>query len=321
MIHRTTAFAAAITLCFTIPAGAQGWPHKQPVRIIAPSSAGGGADTNARMLADYFSETFKAQFVVENRGGAGGLIGAAAVARAEPDGYTLVISSVGYHAIAPAASPNPGFDPLKDFSHIAYLGGAPNALVVHPSLGARSLKEFLVLGRKGAPIAYVSAGVGSHGQLVSEYFAEIAGLKLQHIPYRGATPAMTDLIAGTVKVGTMSFAAALGQINAGRVLPLAVTSSARLQAFPDLPTFKEHGFDSLVTLTWFALSGPAGMPADIVARLNEAAIRMQNRPDIRSRLDRDAIETVPMTPAEFTRHMASEIAKWGPIAKRIVPPG
>jgi tripartite-type tricarboxylate transporter receptor subunit TctC len=293
------------------------WPTR-PVRIIAPSSPGGAADTFARLVADNFSEIFRERFYVENRAGAGGLIGAATTARAEPDGYTLVTSSIGYHVIAPAISPNPGFDPIRDFTHIAYLGGPPNVLVANPSLGVRSFQDFLALARRGEPLAYVSPGVGSHGQLVSEAFAQMAGVRLQHVPHKGAAPAMMDLIAGNVKLGTMTWTTAIGQIRGGQIIPLAVSASARLAEFPDLPTFSELGYPDLVTLTWYALSGPAGLPGDIVQKLNGAVTRTMELPNVRRQLQRDAIETRSMTSEEITRYMTSEIAKWGPVAKRIV---
>ena len=300
----------------TAPAAAE-WPTR-PVRIIAPSSAGGAADTFARMLADNFSEMFRERFFVENRPGAGGLIGAAAAARAEPDGYTLVTSSIGYHIIAPAISANPGFDPLRDFTHIAYLGGPPNVLLVSPALGVRSLQEFLQLARRGEPLSYVSPGVGSHGQLVSEAFAHMANIRLHHVPYKGASPAMMDLIAGNVKVGTMTWTTAIGQIRARQVIPLALSASARLAEFPELPTFKESGYPDLVTLTWYALSGPAGLAPDIVQKLTGAVAKMLQLPEVRKKLERDAIEARAMTPEEITHYMASETEKWAPLAKRVV---
>jgi tripartite-type tricarboxylate transporter receptor subunit TctC len=310
------AMATLCAACLTSPANAD-WPTR-PVRIIAPSSPGGAADTFARLLADNFSEIFRERFFVENRAGAGGLLGAAATARAEPDGYTLVTSSIGYHVIAPAISPNPGFDPLRDFTHVAYLGGPPNVLVVNPALGVRSFKDFLELARRGEPLAYVSPGVGSHGQLVAESFAQMAGIRLQHVPHKGANPAMMDLVAGNVKVGTMTWTTAVGQIRSGHVVPLAVSSSARLAEAPDLPTFKELGYPDLVTLTWYALSGPAALPADTVQKLNGAVAKVLDLPAVRQRFARDAIETQAMTPQEITRYMASEIAKWGPVARRVV---
>jgi tripartite-type tricarboxylate transporter receptor subunit TctC len=304
-------------VCLAPAAASADWPTR-PVRIIAPSSPGGAADTFARLLADNFSEIFRERFYVENRAGAGGLIGAAATARAEPDGYTLVTSSIGYHVIAPAVSPNPGFDPLRDFTHVAYLGGPPNVLVVNPALGVRSFREFLDLARRGEPLAYVSPGVGSHGHLVAEAFTQAAGIQLQHVPHKGAAPAMMDLIAGNVKVGTMTWTTAIGQIRARQVVPVAMSSSARLPEFPDLPTFQELGYPDLVTLTWYALSGPAGLPSDLVQKLNGAVAKIMELPEVRKRLDRDAIETKPMTPDEITAYMGSEIEKWGPVAKRVV---
>jgi tripartite-type tricarboxylate transporter receptor subunit TctC len=308
--------AALCAACLTSPANAD-WPTR-PVRMIAPSSPGGAADTFARLLADNFSEIFRDRFFVENRAGAGGLLGAAATARAEPDGYTLVASSIGYHVIAPAISPNPGFDPLRDFTHIAYLGGPPNVLVVNPALGVRLFKDFLELARRGEPLAYVSPGVGSHGQLVAESFAQMAGIRLQHVPHKGANPAMMDLVAGNVKVGTMTWTTAVGQIRSGHVVPIAVSSSARLAEAPDLPTFKELGYPDLVTLTWYALSGPAALPADTVQKLNGAVAKVLDLPAVRQRFARDAIEAQAMTPQEITRYMASEIAKWRPVARRVV---
>jgi len=311
---RLIAGALALVVASPLPAHAD-WPTR-PVRIIAPSTPGGAADTFARLLADHFTEMFRERFYVENRAGAGGLIGAQATARADPDGYTLVTSSIGYHVIAPAMSANPGFDPLRDFTHIAYLGGPPNVLVVHPALNVRSFEEFLAIARR-EKLAYVSPGVGSHGHLVSEAFAQSAGIELQHVPHKGAANAMMDLIAGNVKVGTMTWTTAIGQIRAGQVIPLAVSSSARLREFPDLPTFKELGYPDLATLTWYALSGPAGLPAEVVQKLNGAVSRMLDLPEVRARLDRDAIEARPMRPEEITQYMASEIDKWAPVARRV----
>jgi tripartite-type tricarboxylate transporter receptor subunit TctC len=312
----------AVALVFAVacigPAAAGDWPTR-PVRIIAPSTPGGAADMFGRLLCDHFSETFHERCFVENRAGAGGLIGTAATAQAAPDGYTLTTSSTAYHVIAPVVSLNPGFDPLKDFTHIAYIGGPPNVFVVNPALGVRSLAELVELGRRGQPIDYVSPGVGTLGHLLAEYFAQKSGIKLQQIMTKGASQGMMDLVSGTVNVGTMTWTSALSQIRAGKVVPLAVTSRARLAEFPDLPTFKDLGYDELTAVTWFALSGPAGLPSDITERLNHAVGQMLQLPDVRARLDRDAIETRTMTSQEFTSFVASEIDKWAPIAKRVMP--
>jgi tripartite-type tricarboxylate transporter receptor subunit TctC len=294
------------------------WPTR-PVRVIAPSTPGGAADTFARLVADHCTEMLGQRFYVENRPGAGGLIGVATTAKAEPDGYTLVTASIGYNIIAPAINANAGFDPLRDVTYIAYLGGPPNVLVVNPTLGVRSVSE-LVDRARGERLSYVSPGVGSHGHLVSEAFAQMARIQLDHVPYKGASLAMMDLIAGNVKVGTMTWTTAIGQIRAGQVIPLAVSSNTRLAEFPDLPTFKELGYPELVTLTWYALAGPAGLPSDIVLKLNGAMARMLELPEVRRKFARDAIEAKAMTPEEITRYMLSETDKWAPIAKRVVQP-
>jgi len=300
-----------------VAAPAAEWPVR-PIRIIVPSTPGGVADLFARLLAEVLAPRLHQPVIVDNRGGAGGLIGAAAVARAEPDGYTFVTSSVAYHAIAPAVSPNPGFDPIRDFTHIAYLGGPPNVIVVHPSLGVHSIRELVALARGGRPIEYVSPGVGTLGHLLVENFAQKTGIAVQHIPHRGSAQAMLDLIAGTVKVGTMTFSSAGGQIRAGTVIPLAVSSNARVAEFPDVPTLREEGFD-LVALTWFALSGPAGLPDDIVTKLNRAVNEAWALPEVERRLKAEAIATEAMTPQQVTSFVADEVRKWGPLAKRVVP--
>jgi tripartite-type tricarboxylate transporter receptor subunit TctC len=312
---RSIAFALVAILLGADAVAAADWPSR-PVRIVAPATPGGAADTFARTLADNLPDLVGGKFFVENRAGAGGLIGAQVTAAAEPDGHTFMTSSVAYHAIAPAASPNPGFHPMRDFTHVAYIGGPPNVFVVHPGLGVRSLKELVELSRR-SPIDYVSPGVGTLGHLTAERFAEIAGAKLQHIPHKGASQAMIDLIAGTVKLGTMTWTSALGQIRAGKVIPIAITSRARVAEYPDLATFKEQGYPDLVATTWFGLSGPAGVPKEIVQKLNAAAVKVMALPEVRKRLERDAIETRPMTADEFTAFMASEIEKWSPLAKRV----
>ena len=220
--------------------------------------------------------------------------------------------------VAPVVSPNPGFDPMKDFTHIAYIGGPPNVFVVNPGFGVRSLKELVDLGRRGQSIDYVSPGVGTLGHLLAETFAQKSGIKLQQIMTKGASQGMMDLISGNVNVGTMTWTSALTQIRAGKVIPIAVTSNARLAEFPDLPTFKDLGYGDLTAVSWFALSGPAGLPNDITARLNSAVARMLELPEVRQRLDRDAVETRVMSSDEFTKFVASEIDKWAPVAKRVM---
>ena len=295
---------------------AQSWPAR-PVRIIAPFAAGGAADTLGRIIADQLSTAFRQQFFVENRGGAGGVVGAAAGAAAEPDGYNLVISSIASNVISPVFNPQAGYDGLRDFTHIAYLGGPPVVMVVHPSLGVRTYQEFLAVARASRePTSYISPGTGSHGYLVGEYLARREGYKVSHIPYKGAGPALSDLVAGHVKLGTMTFSSAAEQIRAGRVLPLAVSTERRIANFPDIPTFREVGQD-LVAATWFALSGPARLPADIVQQVSRETLKAMQLPEVQKRLALDAIESRLMSPQEFTAFVVAETARWAPIAKEL----
>ena len=313
---RAVLITAVALLVLASDAQAQSWPNR-PVKIIAPFAAGGAADTLGRIIADHLSTAFHQQFFIENRGGAGGLVGAAAGAAADPDGYTLVISSIASNVISPVFNANPGYDGLKDFTHIAYLGGPPVVMVVHPSLGVTNYKDFLKVARaRTEPLSFISPGTGSHGFLVGEYLAREEGYKVSHIPYKGAGPALTDLIAGHVKLGTMTFSSAAEQIRAGKVLPLAVSTEKRIPNFPDIPTFREVGRD-LVAATWFSLSGPAKLPNDIVQQVSRETLKAMQLPEVQKRLALDAIESRLMSPEEFTRFIEAETARWAPLAKSL----
>jgi tripartite-type tricarboxylate transporter receptor subunit TctC len=316
---KTARFAALAVLFFVVAQTAHGaeWPTR-PIRIIAPSTPGGAADTFARLLAEFLPPLLHQPLIVDNRAGGGGLIGAAAAAHAEPDGYTLVTASVAYHAIAPAVSLHPGYDPIRDFTHIAFLGGPPNAFVVHPSLGVKSVRELIALARNGRSIDYVSPGVGTLGHLLVEYFAREAGIAVQHIPHKGSAQAMMDLVAGNVLIGSMTWSSAVAQIRAGAIVPVAVSSVARIPEFPDVPTLREEGFDDLVALTWYALSGPAGLPADIVTKLNRAVNVAWATPGLMRRLADDAVVAEPMSPEAVTAFVAGEVQKWGPVSRRVM---
>jgi tripartite-type tricarboxylate transporter receptor subunit TctC len=308
----------ALSLTPAAPAAAQDWPHK-PVRIVAPFAPGGSADTLGRIAAEQLGEAIKGgQFVVENRPGAGGLLGSAAVANADPDGYTFVVSGIASHVLGPIANPNAGFDPIKSFAHVAYFGGPPNVIIVHPSLGVKSLKELLELMKKSKDgTSYVSPGPGTLGQLLMEAWAQKEKLKVEHIPYKGAGQAITDLIAGHVKVGSMTWTTASAQIAGGKVVPLAVSSDKRLPDFPDVPTLKELGYPDLVAITWFSLSAPANTPKDIVDRVNQEVVKFMRKPEVQKRLEHEEIDTIPMSPEEFTKFVEAEIQRWGPVAKAV----
>ena len=318
-MKRAWILAIALVAGLVPAAQALDWPIR-PVRIVAPSTPGGAADLFGRLMADKLSQLLRQRFYVDNRAGGGGLIGANVVAHAEPDGYTFVTSSVAYHAIEPAASANPGFDPMRDATHVAYIGGPPNVFIVSPALGVRSLQELIARGREKT-LDFVSPGNGTLGHLLVEAFARDAGMKVQHIPHKGSAQAMLDILAGNVLFGSMTYSSALGQIRAGKVIPVAVSSKARVPEYPDVPTLAESGFPNLVANTWYALSGPAGLPDEIVQRLNRAVAEVLKMPDVKKRLDDDAIERQPMTPEQVTRFFAAEIAKWGPIARQFVKHG
>jgi tripartite-type tricarboxylate transporter receptor subunit TctC len=307
---RVLATLAGIVLAVAGAAAAD-WPSK-PVRIVVPFAAGGAADTLGRLYADALSAAFGRQFYVENRIGGGGLIGAEAVARAEPDGLTLMVSGIPTHVLGPAMNRNVGFDPMRDFTHIAYFGGTPNALVVHPSLGVSAYRDFLALARGADGVEYVSAGFGTMGNWIAEYLAAKEAAKLVHVAYKGGAQAMVDLLAGHVKVGMLTWSSVAEHIRAGRLRALAVTSAQRLPHAPEMPTLRELGHDFVAT-AWYSLSGPAGLSPDIVERLNREIVRAADRPQVRWQIEQDAIEAKPMSPTEVTSFMQSEIDRWTPM--------
>ena len=296
------------------PARAQAWPTK-PVRLIIPFGAGGTSDTLGRIVAQKLTETLKQPFIPENRGGAGGSIGSEMVAKAAPDGYTLVVSGVASHVVVTALSKVP-YDPVKDFSHIALFGGPPSVFAVYPPVPAKDLKEFVALA-KASPgkYSYGSPGNGSHGHLVAEVFKQLAGLDMTHIPYKGGGPAAADLIAGHVPTISTALSSAATQIRAGKARGLAISSSTRLPDHPEIPTFRELGYPDLVATVWFGLSGPAGMPQDIVHKLNAEVRRILQMPDVRERLRPEGIEAGNLDPQQYTAFVASELKRWVPVLR------
>jgi tripartite-type tricarboxylate transporter receptor subunit TctC len=318
MLLRTAWALMAVGSIGLLPtkAPAQDWPTK-PVRIIVPYAPGGSADTLGRIAAEQLSETFKQQFIVENKPGAGGVLGSTQVARAPADGYTLGVSGIATHTIAPAINPNVSYDPIKDFTHIALLGGPPIVFVLHPTVKANTIKEFeeIVRGSKDKKLSYGSPGAGTHGHLMAEAWLKKAGLDMEHIAYKGASGAMTDLIGGHIPASSNTLATAAPHIRAGAARGIGVTSANRLKAFPDVPTFAEAGYPDLVGITWFAISGPKGLPKEVVEKLNKEIVRIMGLPEVQERLARDEIVTEPLNADQFAKFVAEEAAKWGPIAK------
>jgi tripartite-type tricarboxylate transporter receptor subunit TctC len=308
----------ALLIAMALPwsaANSQAWPAR-PVHIVVPFAPGGTADTLGRLVAVKLGETFKESFVVENRGGAGGVVGSELVAKAAPDGYTLVVSGVASHCIAPAMSKNFPFDPLRDFTHIALFGGPPGVLVVNPSLPVKDLKQFIAYAKaENGKLAYGSPGNGTQGHLIAEQLKQVAGIEMTHVPYRGASLAVADLIAGHLAVTSTTLTTAATQIKAGKARALAVSSLKRVPEFPEVPTFAELGYPELTASIWFSLSGPAGMPPEIVTRLNAEVRRSLQLPDVRERLRPEGIEPGDLDPQQFTEFVAAELKRWAPVVR------
>ncbi len=287
------------------------WPQK-PVRVIVPYAPGGGSDTLGRIVARHLSTSLKQTFVVENRPGVAGVIGSQMVAKAEPDGYTLVVSGIGSHVVAPLMDKR-AFDPIKDFSHIAFLGGPPTVLVVGPNQPYQDLKSFIAYAKSNpGSISWGSPGQGTHGYMIGAAFADTAGVQMVPINYKGGNPAMSDLLAGHIPAAFMSFGTTTPSIHSGKLRALAVTSSRRVADFPTLPTFTEMGYPHLTGTTWFALSGPAHMPSAIIERLNTEVRRALHAPDVVAEMQRQNMETVDMDVAAVNAYFKSQIAHWKP---------
>jgi tripartite-type tricarboxylate transporter receptor subunit TctC len=310
-LRRDGLIIAMLALLAALPARGADWPSR-PIHIVAPFGPAGAADKFARVLAEYLPAELKQPVVVENRAGGGGIVGSAQVARAEPDGYTLLISSLASQAIAPALNPNPGFDSVRDFTHIAYLGGPPIGWVVPSGSDLRSVEGVVAKARRGTFPGYASSGIGTLGHLVAEVAMQQAGVRMSHIPYN--TAALPDIIAGHVPLASYAWSSVIGQLQAGSLRAIAVSTASRQPDFPDVPTFREQGFD-IVASTWFALSGPAGMPREIVVRLNQDVYRIMERPDVRARFAQDAIDFKSMTPDELTRLFETEVPRWGQVVR------
>jgi tripartite-type tricarboxylate transporter receptor subunit TctC len=303
--------AASALMLAPAPGRAADWPSR-PIRLVAPFGPGGAADKFARVLADYLPAALGQSVVVENRSGGGGVVGAAQVARAEPDGYTLLISSLASQAIAPALSNNPGFDPVHDFTHIAYLGGPPIGWVVTPSTGLRSVADVIVAARTGKLPGYATSGIGTLGHLVAEAVMLQSGVRMSHIPYN--TAALPDVIAGHVPLDSYAWSSVVGVVQAGTLRGIAVSTASRQPDFPDVPTFREQGFD-IAASTWFALSGPPRLPNEIVARLNREVYRVMELPEVRQRFAYDAIGFRAMTPAELNLLFETEVDRWSRVVR------
>ncbi len=311
------AVASLAPLASLPAAAAEPWPIR-PIKLVVPFSAAGTADLLARIVADRLGPILGQPVVVEHRPGAGGIVGQEQVARAAPDGYTFVVSSLGSFIISPVFTPVP-FDPFKDFTHIAYLGGQPVALFANKALPYRTLPE-LVAYAKSRPgeVTYATISIGSQTQLLNEQFQAQAGIKMTHVPYRGAGQIVTDVLGGHIATGITALAAVGGQVSSGAVRALAIATEQRLPAYPDVPTYAEQGFSGLIGSTWFALSGPANLPREIVDRLNTEVVRILHAPELQARFAREAIDTKALDATAFTAYFKAEAARWTPLARSVV---
>jgi tripartite-type tricarboxylate transporter receptor subunit TctC len=294
-------------------ASAQEWPDR-PVRVIVPFGAGGTSDALARTVTEKLSTAFKQQFVVENRTGAAGQIGVQSIASAPADGYTIGVTNVSTLSLIPVINTRTSYHPMNDFTHIAYMAGAPVVLAVYPGLGIKSLKEFVDYAKKSSkPLTFASSGTGSDGHLVGEAVGAALGLKFEHIPYRATGQALTDAVGGHVNFTMFTLSSTAAFVREGTLTGIALTSPERMPDYPNLPTFKELGHPGLVSSTWFSLSGPAKLPRDIAERINREARAGLASPDVQQKLRRDGLISESMSIEEFTRFVAAEGARWKPL--------
>ena len=308
-------FSALLGFALSFAAPAQNYPSR-PVKIIVPFGPGGTADTLGRLVAGKLSEQLKESFVIENKGGAGGVVGSELVAKSPADGYTLVVSGIASHVIAPLLPGGTPYDPLKDFTHIALFGGPPAVFAVNPNVPAKTLKEFVQLAKeKPGALSYGSPGPGTQGQLVAELFKREAGIEVLHVPYKGAAAAVTDLMGGQITAVSTTLSTASGQIKAGRARALALSSATRLPDYPDIPTFVEQGFPNIIGTVWFSLSGPAGLPQEIVDKLNAEVRRALELSDVREKLRHEGISPNRLDAKEFTAFVTDELHRWGPTVR------
>jgi tripartite-type tricarboxylate transporter receptor subunit TctC len=307
--------AAALLPAAGARAQAPAWPDR-PVRIVVPFPPGGSNDIIARQLAEALREALGQPVVVENRAGAGGNVGADAVAKAAPDGTTLLLTAPGPLAINEHLFRSMPFSPERDFAPVALVASVPIVLMVTPSLAARSVQELVALARREpGRIAFGSSGNGSTNHLAGELFKSMAGIEIVHVPYRGAAPAMTDLVAGQIQMLFDNMPAALPQVREGRVRGLAVAGVARAAALPDLPTVAESGLPGFDAEAWFGLVAPAGTPAPIRARLEEAVGKVLAEPALRARFAQGGAEAGSRTGEAFGAFIVAERAKWGRVVQ------
>lgn len=303
-----------MALSLPLSARADVFPSK-PIRYIVPVAAGGGNDMIARVVTERWGRVIGQTFVVENQSGGGGVIASQATMRASPDGYTLMQGYVATHGTNPATRKVP-YDPIKDFTPIGMIGATPNVLIVNSQVPVKNMKEFIDYARKNpGKLSYGTAGQGSLTHMTMELFKQETGLYILHVPYRGIAPAFNDLLGGQTQTMFPGLAAALQYIQSGRVRALAITGPRRSPALKDVPTMEELGFKGFDAMQWYGTVGPAGIPADIVKRLNETQVATLKLPEMREKLAIEAVEPMPMSPEQFGQFIKNETKRWTALAK------
>ncbi len=318
---RTTTAIAAVLVAARLsaagPAAAQVYPTR-PVTIVVPFAAGGGNDILARLLAQHMGQALGQQFVIENRAGAAGTIGARAVAKAPPDGHTLMVGHSGVFAIAPALYADPGYDPRRDFAPIGLIASYQQVLIAHPSLPVRSIADLIALARKEpGKITYATAGIGSGSHVSTELFAMMADVKLTHVPYRGTGAMQGDLVGGHVDMAIATFPSVFGQIRSGLLRTIAVTGEARSSIFPDVPTIAEAGVPGYAAVIHYSMVAPAGISRAIADRLNAELRAALASGDVRARIAEEGGEPLPGMPDQQAKDLAEEAAKWGALVRKL----
>ena len=314
--HLLAALLATMACAIAPAAHAQAWPDR-PIKLVSPWPAGGSNDTFSRLLATRLSTTLGQPVVVENRPGATGTLGVTTVARAPADGYTLVMGSSPTHATALSIYPQLAYHPIRDFAPVTLVGSSANALVVHPSVPARSVAELIALAKaQPGKLTYASTGAGSSQHLSAELFKVMAGVDMLHVPYKGAAPAITDMVAGHVNLGFHNLVDVLPHVKAGTLRLLAVTSNRRTKPLPDTPTIAEAGVPGYQAEVWFGVFAPAGTPRPVVERLHRELSAALAEPDIRAKFDAAGLDIVGSGPDAFARYLQDEVAKWSDIVRR-----
>ncbi|MES2185910.1 MAG: tripartite tricarboxylate transporter substrate binding protein [Pseudomonadota bacterium] len=317
--HRYVAAAGLLAAQPASTAWAADAPYPtRPITLIVPFAPGGGNDTVARTIGQTIGGPLGQPVVVDNRPGAGGSLGAGLAARAPADGYTLFLGGVGSHALNPTLNPKLGYDPVKDFAPVAWIASAPMVLAVHPSVPAHSVQELIAYAKKNpGRLNYASNGNGSSSQLAAVIFNSMAGTDMVHVPYKGLSPAMLDLLSGTVQIMFSSSVAIMPSVLNGKLRVLGVTSPQRMPSLPEVPTIAEQGLPGYETGSWYGILAPAGTPADIVERLNREINKALQNPDLRTKLGNEGADPVGGTPRDFAEHIRAEILRIGQYARNI----